>query len=66
MMFDECDYALINTDDEYGRRIFSEISCKKKDTESVPKLIIMQMQLKLNRTEQASGTVITENHSLLI
>ena len=39
---------------------------KKKDTESVPKLIIMQMQLKLNRTEQASGTVITENHSLLI
>lgn len=30
MMFDECDYALINTDDEYGRRIFSEISCKKE------------------------------------
>ena len=30
MMFDECDYTLINTDDEYGRRIFSEISCKKE------------------------------------
>ena len=30
MMFDECDYALINTDDEYGRRIFSEFSCKKE------------------------------------
>ena len=30
IMFDECDYALINTDDEYGRRIFSEISCKKE------------------------------------
>lgn len=30
MMFDGCDYALINTDDEYGRRIFSEISCKKE------------------------------------
>lgn len=31
MMFDSCDYALINTDDEYGRRIFSEINeCEKE------------------------------------
>ncbi len=31
MMFDLCDYALINTDDEYGRRIFSEINgCEKE------------------------------------
>lgn len=30
MMFDQCDYALINTDDEYGRRLFSEISCEKE------------------------------------
>ena len=52
----------MNTAEEFLVRL----AAKKKDTESVPKLIIMQMQLKLNRTEQASGTVITENHSLLI
>jgi UDP-N-acetylmuramoyl-L-alanyl-D-glutamate--2,6-diaminopimelate ligase len=29
MLFDVCDYAVINTDDEYGRRLFDEITCKK-------------------------------------
>lgn len=29
MLFDKCDYAIINTDDEYGKRLFDEISCKK-------------------------------------
>lgn len=32
MMFDSCDYALINTDDEYGRRIFSEINEFEKES----------------------------------
>ena len=30
MMFDCCDTAIINTDDEYGKRLFNEISCKKQ------------------------------------
>ncbi len=30
MMFDVCDMAIINTDDEYGKRLFGEISCNKK------------------------------------
>ncbi len=30
MLFDCCDYALINTDDAYGRRLLSEISCEKQ------------------------------------
>ena len=29
MLFDVCDYAVINTDDEYGRRLFDEITCEK-------------------------------------
>ncbi len=29
MLFDRCDYAVINTDDEYGKRLFSEIDCEK-------------------------------------
>lgn len=29
MLFDRCDYAVINTDDEYGRRLFGEINCEK-------------------------------------
>lgn len=29
MLFDVCDYAVVNTDDEYGRRLFDEISCEK-------------------------------------
>ncbi len=30
MLFDCCDYALINTDDAYGRRLLSEITCEKQ------------------------------------
>lgn len=30
MMFDNCDYAIVNTDDEYGKRLFSEIKCEKE------------------------------------
>lgn len=30
MLFDACDTAIINVDDEYGRRLFGEISCHKK------------------------------------
>ncbi len=30
MMFDVCDFAVVNTDDEYGKRLYSEISCEKK------------------------------------
>ena len=30
MLFDICDMALINTDDEYGRRLYSEVNCEKK------------------------------------
>lgn len=30
MLFDRCDYALINTDDAYGRRLLSEICCEKQ------------------------------------
>jgi len=29
MMFDSCDYAIINTDDEYGKRLLCEINCQK-------------------------------------
>ena len=29
MLFDICDAALINIDDEYGQRLFGEISCEK-------------------------------------
>ena len=29
MLFDICDCAVVNTDDEYGKRLFGEISCKK-------------------------------------
>ncbi len=29
MMFDECDDAIINTDDEYGKRLYDEINCRK-------------------------------------
>ena len=29
MLFDICDYAVINTDDEYGRHLYEEISCEK-------------------------------------
>lgn len=30
MLFDACDTAVVNVDDEYGRRLFGEISCEKK------------------------------------
>ena len=30
MMFDSCGYAVINTDDEYGKRLFGEIVCDKE------------------------------------
>ena len=30
MLFDICDCALINIDDEYGKRLFDEIGCKKQ------------------------------------
>lgn len=30
MLFDICDTAICNVDDDYGRRLFSEISCDKK------------------------------------
>ena len=29
MLFDICDTAIINTDDEYGKRLFAEITCPK-------------------------------------
>lgn len=29
LLFDRCGYAVVNTDDEYGKRLFSEISCDK-------------------------------------
>lgn len=29
MMFDECDFALVNIDDDYGKRLLSEICCPK-------------------------------------
>lgn len=29
MLFDRCDYAVVNIDDAYGKRLFEEISCKK-------------------------------------
>lgn len=29
MMFDECDDAIINMDDEYGKRLYDEIKCRK-------------------------------------
>ncbi|MGN0614414.1 MAG: UDP-N-acetylmuramoyl-L-alanyl-D-glutamate--2,6-diaminopimelate ligase [Porcipelethomonas sp.] len=30
MMFDICDFAVVNADDEYGKRLFGEITCDKK------------------------------------
>ena len=30
MLFDRCDYALINTDDAYGKRLLSEITCDRQ------------------------------------
>ena len=29
LLFDRCDSALINIDDDYGRRLFGEVSCEK-------------------------------------
>ncbi len=29
MLFDKCDYAVVNVDDEYGKRLFDEVSCEK-------------------------------------
>ncbi|WP_455529138.1 UDP-N-acetylmuramoyl-L-alanyl-D-glutamate--2,6-diaminopimelate ligase [Ruminococcus sp.] len=29
MLFDICDCAIINADDDYGKRLFGEVSCKK-------------------------------------
>ncbi len=29
MLFERCDYAVINVDDEYGKRLFGEVSCAK-------------------------------------
>lgn len=29
MLFDICDTAIINTEDDYGKRLFSEVSCEK-------------------------------------
>lgn len=29
MMFDKCDDAIINIDDEYGKRLYDEINCRK-------------------------------------
>lgn len=29
MLFDRCGYAVVNTDDEYGKRLFDEITCEK-------------------------------------
>ncbi|MBQ3567058.1 MAG: UDP-N-acetylmuramoyl-L-alanyl-D-glutamate--2,6-diaminopimelate ligase, partial [Oscillospiraceae bacterium] len=30
MMFECCDFAVVNSDDDYGKRLCSEISCEKK------------------------------------
>ncbi|MCR5016536.1 MAG: UDP-N-acetylmuramoyl-L-alanyl-D-glutamate--2,6-diaminopimelate ligase [Ruminococcus sp.] len=30
LLFGICDAAIINTDDEYGRRLYSEVSCERK------------------------------------
>lgn len=30
MMFDKCDLAIINTDGEYGKRLFNEVKCERK------------------------------------
>ena len=43
MLFDRCDYALVNTDDAYGKRLMGEIGCPKEsfafeDTEAVYRL----------------------------
>lgn len=29
MLFDRCGYAVVNIDDEYGKRLYSEITCEK-------------------------------------
>ena len=29
MLFDICDYAIVNANDDYGKRLYSEISCEK-------------------------------------
>jgi len=29
-LFDMCDFAIVNTDDEYGKRLFDEIFCEKE------------------------------------
>ncbi len=29
MLFDICDYAVINTDDAYGKRLYDEVTCEK-------------------------------------
>lgn len=35
MLFDICDRAVINADDEYGRRLYDEITCKKSSYSTV-------------------------------
>lgn len=55
MMFDNCDYAVINTDDEYGTRLYTEINCPKKSYGANPLAINRYTRVRM----QPDGTRFT-------
>lgn len=57
MLFDVCDKAIINTDDDYGKRLFSEITCEKYSYGKTGDYAYQPISVKAN------GTKFMLNHS---
>lgn len=55
MLFDMCDTAIINIDDEYGRRLFNEVDCNK-----------LSFSIKENADYSASGITIKSTGSSFV
>lgn len=51
MLFDVCDKAIINTDDDYGKRLFSEITCEKYSYGSTGDYAYQPVSVKANGTK---------------
>lgn len=51
MLFDICDKAIINTDDDYGKRLYQEISCEKYSYGSTGDFAYQPITVKANGTE---------------
>lgn len=51
MLFEICDKAIINTDDDYGKRLYQEISCEKYSYGSTGDFAYQPVSVKANGTE---------------